>query len=337
MDKILSIIIPTYNAEAYLEKCLQSIMDMSATILPKCEVVVVNDGSPDNSIKIAEEFVSKYPDVCKLVNKENGGHGSAINEGIRHTSGRYFKVLDADDWVNTEETEKTIQELETEMADAIIMGYTTYHIGTGAYEKYTVKVEDYNRVYHLSELMQMWRNVEWGMTFHGIMYKREFYQKLNYHLIEHVYYEDQEYATIPMCHAEKIRCMNTYMYVYRIGDVNQSVSDVNQVKRLPDAQKVIERMLQRGKDCEQFSVGGKEYWSKKVTMLINSYYEIALLKKKHSEGRKDANNLERIVRLESKELAEKNKKKYYVFVILNYLGVSDKMYRRMLKIVKGIT
>ncbi len=334
MDKILSIIIPTYNAEAYLEKCLNSIILINKELLEKCEVIVINDGTPDNSAQIAKKFVEKYPSVCKLVNKENGGHGSAINTGVQHITGKYFKVLDADDWVNSKETEKTIKKLITETADVVITGYTTYHIGTQKYKKYSVKVNNYDRDYNLSELMKMWKNVQYGMTFHGIIYKKEFYHSLGYTLIENVYYEDQEYATIPLCYTKNIHCMNTYMYVYRIGDVNQSVSDMNQIKRLSDAQKVVERMLEKGGNCQQFEIGGKEYWTKKITMLINSYYEIALLKKRGLEGRQNARILERKVKKINKELSDKNRKKYFVFLMLNYLGVRDKTYRKILKIVK---
>lgn len=336
MDKILSIIIPTYNAEAYLDKCLNSIMSIKEELLARCEVIVVNDGTPDNSMQIAERYSEEYQEIYKLINKDNGGHGSAINVGIQHVTGTYFKILDADDWVDFKEAEKLIEMLEVENADAVITGYTTYHIGTEEYVRHSLKMNDYSKHYNLAELMERWKSVQWGLTFHGMIYRTEFYRSLRYELIEHVYYEDQEYATIPLCYTDNIRCADGFMYVYRIGDVNQSVSDVNQIKRLPDARKVIERMLDKGKDSANFAVGGKTYWEKKTSMLINSYYEIALLKKRKSTGRKDARTLGKVLEQKNDELWRKNRKKYLVFAALNYLGVTDRGYRRILNSFKGI-
>lgn len=336
MEKILSIIIPTYNAEPYLEKCLQSIASIKEELLELCEVIVVNDGTKDNSVAIAEKYVKQYYNIYKIVNKENGGHGSAINVGVQHITGKYFKVLDADDWIDVKEAEETLKGLKTEFADVVITGYSTYHIGDNTYEKYAVDVEDYKKIHSLSELMDVWEKIQWGMTLHGIIYNRVFYQNLEYKLIEHVYYEDQEYATIPVCFANSIRCMNTYMYVYRIGDVNQSVSDENQIKRLKDAQKVIERLLDAGNSENNYAKGGDRYWMKKTTMLINSYYETALLKKGGKTGRSDAIALERIIAQKNKKVVKINKKKYIIFRLLNYLRISDKNYRKVLGIVKKL-
>lgn len=336
MSKILSVIIPTYNAENFLEKCLASFDKMEKHILKKCEILVVNDGTPDNSMQIAEKFAKKEPDVFKIVNKKNGGHGSAINAGVEHIQGSYFKVVDADDWVDTKEAVKVIIDLEIETADVILTGYRTFDVQTEEYEQYSITLDDYNRQYNLAQLMEQWRNVEWGFTFHGIIYRTDFYRQKHCKLIEHVYYEDWEYATIPLCYAEKIRCSNTHMYCYRIGDVNQSVSTQNQVKRLDDTSKVIERLLEKGKNRTEFSAGGCEYWKKKTTMLINSFYEIALLMdRKKKEGRKKAKTLHSKIVQEAPGIAQENKCKYQIFMILNHMHVSDQVYRKILNVVKG--
>ena len=93
--KILSIIIPTYNAAKFLDKGLSSFIIDDNSLLNMLDIIVVNDGSTDNSVEIAQKYVNKYPDVYRILNKENGGHGSAINEGVKIIKGSYFKVVDA--------------------------------------------------------------------------------------------------------------------------------------------------------------------------------------------------------------------------------------------------
>lgn len=335
MKKILSIIIPTYNAEKYLRKCLESFGKIREEERRKCEILVINDGSSDDSVNIAKEFAEEQPEIFKIVHKENGGHGSAINVGVRAATGKYFKVVDADDWVDFQDAEKMIRLLETETADAIITGYWTYNIVEKVRKQYDVNVADESRYYNLDELMDKWKQIEWGMTFHGIWYRRDFYKSLHYTLVEHVFYEDQEYATIPLCYAQKIRCTNTHMYVYRIGDVNQSVSSENQIKRLPDAQKVIERMMEKGRDAKKFAIGGERYWQKKLTMMINSYYEISLLKDPDRVlGRKNARDLEKRIVECSPRIAQLDKHKYQIFRMMNYLRVKDTTYQKILARIK---
>ena len=130
--KILSIIIPTYNAAKFLDKGLSSFIIDDNSLLNMLDIVVVNDGSTDNSVEIAQKYVNKYPDVYRILNKENGGHGSAINEGVKIIKGSYFKVVDADDWVNTDVLKETIcylrdnENKHENFADAVLMSYRSY-------------------------------------------------------------------------------------------------------------------------------------------------------------------------------------------------------------------
>lgn len=334
MNKVLSIIIPTYNAEAFIKKGLDSIVSITENLLNKIEVIVVNDGSLDNSVAIAKKYVDKYPQIFKIINKQNGGHGSAINEGMKIVSAKYLKVLDADDWVDVDELEKTLLELEEENADVVITGFTTYHIIDKEYKRYRLEVDNYKKLYTVSEIMDVWKKIQWGITLHGIIYRSEFYQKLNYKLTEKVFYEDEEFVTVPVCYAETIRCLDTYMYIYRIGDVNQSVSEENLIKRLPDVKKVIWSMLEAGENRAKFSSGGERYWVKKTTMVINNYYETALLRKGGRAGWKDSIELESMIRKKNEMIYKINKKKSLVFKLLGILGIKDKTYRKCLEIIK---
>ena len=105
-DKLLSVVVPSYNASKYLDFNLQSFLRPS--VPEKLEVIVVDDGSTDDTARIADAYHEKYPETIKVIHKENGGHGSGINAGLRAATGKYFKVVDADDWVDHEALERLL-------------------------------------------------------------------------------------------------------------------------------------------------------------------------------------------------------------------------------------
>lgn len=121
MNKILSIIIPTYNMERYLEKCLSSLLIDG---LERVEVIVVNDGSKDRSLDIAQSFASKYPESFVIIDKDNGNYGSCINAGLYKATGKYVKVLDADDYFDTDNFAQMLALLEELDVDLFLADYT---------------------------------------------------------------------------------------------------------------------------------------------------------------------------------------------------------------------
>ena len=126
MNKILSISVAAYNAEKYLKKCLDSFC--VPEIMSDIEVLIINDGSTDKTSEISAEYVSKYPDTFILINKENGGHGSTINTGIKAATGKFFKLVDADDWVEREGIIDLVKKAGCCTADAIISPYYKFFI-----------------------------------------------------------------------------------------------------------------------------------------------------------------------------------------------------------------
>ncbi len=329
MDKILSIIIPTYNAEKFLDKGLTSFLMDDPKKMDRLEVIVVNDGTKDGSVAVAQKYADRYPQTFSIVNKENGGHGSAINEGVRHITGKYFKVIDADDWVDTAALERLMELLEKEEFEAMISSYTTYDISKDEYESRKVHVEDYDRLYTLPELMERWDDIYLGLSFHGVLYQTQFYKKQNYQLVEHAFYEDQEYATVPLSWATKIRVLDDEMYIYRIGDVNQSVSTESQLRRLPDFEKVLWKMLEFESRLDELPPGGAEHWARKLSKYMSDIYQITLVKNPDKKDkRKYIKDLNRRLREKSPYIYDCVKNKYRVFIILNRLHMSDEVYNK---------
>ncbi len=107
--KLLTFTVPCYNSAGYIRKCVDSLLPSPEQV----EVIIIDDGSTDETGRIADEYAAKYPDTIKVVHQENGGHGEGINQGIRHATGKYFQVVDSDDWFDTEALQKLLREMES--------------------------------------------------------------------------------------------------------------------------------------------------------------------------------------------------------------------------------
>ncbi len=349
--KILSIIIPTYNASQFLNKGLSTYVitknpqkentaiieaanngrldeiEADMEMMDKLEVLIVNDGTKDNSVEVAQKFVDRFPNTYRIVNKPNGGHGSAINKGVENVSGKYFKCVDADDWVYTDALARTVKLLETEDFDALIQSFITYDISKDLWEPRDIHCDDSDRLYNLKEIVDMWEAVDYGMSFHGVTYNTAFYKSINYKLIEGVFYEDQEYATIPLSYAKNIRLLDDELYVYRLGDVNQSVSTQSQLSRLPHFEAVLFKMLDHEKNLDKLPEGGRELWTRKISMFLGSLFHILFIKNPDKKGqRKYAKKLMHRIKEKSPYIYDQIKNKYRGFVFLNKFHMDEKTY-----------
>lgn len=132
MQKLLTITVPVYNVEQYIRQCLDSFL--VADISNDLEILVIDDGTKDQSAFIAADYEVKYPNIFHVIHKENGGHGSAVNKGIENASGKYFKVVDGDDWVDPVSLKKLVLFLKKTDSDMIINNFCSVIDGTSKKE-----------------------------------------------------------------------------------------------------------------------------------------------------------------------------------------------------------
>ena len=326
--KILSLVIPAYNSEKFLDKCIQSMLHPD--VLQDIEIIVVNDGSTDRTPEIAVSYDEQYPDTVRLINQENKGHGGALNTGCVAASGKYLKVIDADDWVVTKHLPSFIQKLSECESDVVLTPHHTIDISSGEVCDWKCYPPEYGRTYTFSEIMQDWGAYERSLTFHGITYRTDFYREKAEPLPEHVFYEDHVYATFPCCYAESITPMDLFIYEYRIGDCSQSVSRQNQLKRHVHMETVLKVMEQRY--AEMSDSPNRMYVGKKIECVLLSYFVTTLLADPdRKEGRVLARRELERCKASAPRVASALEKKYMIFLFMNRLHMTDVTWGRILE------
>lgn len=325
--KVLTFVIPAYNSEQFLDKCIPSML--VPEILEQLEIIVVNDGSTDGTAAAAEKYCSQYPEVVQLISQENKGHGGALNTGCAAAQGKYLKVIDADDWVETQNLPAFVELLELCESDVVLTHHHTIDISTGEIKNWRSYPKEFGRGYTFEEIMADWRSFDRSLTFHGITYRTAFYHEFGHQLLEHVFYEDHEYATYPCCYAQSITPFDLFLYEYRIGDVNQSVSNHNQLKRLGHTEAVLQRMAEEYQTIPESA--NRQYAAMKIQGLLLSYLTTALLVSPDKRaGRQLAREQMKKRQIDAALACSLAKRKYQVFCLLNRLHISKAVWDKIL-------
>lgn len=235
MEKVLSVSIASYNVEQFLPRALDSCCVPG--IMDRLEVLVVNDGSTDATLRIAREYEEKYPGTFRVIDKENGGYGSTVNASIRAATGRYFRLLDGDDWFDREGLAGLVEELSHAEEDMVIAQFKRVFEEDG-HEELRDEAEDIEeRVLRFDAL----GDHEW-FTMHAITYRTKLLKDNGIRLTEHCFYTDQEYDLLPLPYVETVRIFPQVVYCYRIGRGEQSVSPEGLEKHYNDQTIVLKRL-----------------------------------------------------------------------------------------------
>lgn len=250
IEKLLTISIAAYNVEEYLEETLQSLV-CEKNIMDKLEVIIVDDGSKDMTALIAQKYVEMYPDTFVLIKKENGGHGSTLNVASANAHGKYFRMLDGDDWYDTVELEKYIDALENINVDCVITPYTKVY----NHKKIIIDTHPWenDKDYVLSEIVDKYEEIdtEQQIYAHEIAIKTSIIKKYGLNLSERCMYVDKEYDLFAALYSRTFTKLPYNIYQYRLGDDAQSVGFGGRKKYLMDGSKVVFSMLNTLKENKE--------------------------------------------------------------------------------------
>lgn len=275
-QKLLSICIPSYKVECYLDRCLYSMI--TSGIADKLEIFVVNDGSPDSSREIGLAYQNHYPGIVHLIDKENGGHGSTINAAISAATGLYFRVVDGDDWVDGKSLAKLLNNITQKeaFADLISSNYYQVFCESGELVPWTKKAafEDY-RLYDFSSTDF---STEY-FTIHSIMIKTDILKKAEFKIQEHTFYVDVEYGLFPIPYVDTVMFAPEYVYRYAVGNAEQSINPENFVKRYDHHDRVIRRMLNYLEDNRSIMSKGQVDYIESlfVNHFLRTHYQLSLV------------------------------------------------------------
>lgn len=223
MSKLLTISIAAYNAEKYIEKTLNTIA--ASKNINLIEVFVIDDGGTDATLEIAKSFQSEHPTVFNPIHKENGGYGTTVNYSIEHASGKYFKILDGDDWMHTDGLDNLMEVLKEAEEDIVVTNYYRWKEEEEGWVYYTHNepegtVVDIKDGFTTRDPYGMWE----------LVYKTDLLRKSGLKLPAHCLYTDRHYATIPFAFADTLRFTDAKVYCYRLGRDGQSMSVDSQLK-----------------------------------------------------------------------------------------------------------
>ena len=286
--KLLTITVPCYNSENYMKKCVDSLLDGGENV----EILIVDDGSSDKTAQIADEYAEKFPTIVRAIHQENGGHGEAVNTGLRNATGIFFKVVDSDDWVNKEAYLKILSTLEhllggDKSLDMLISNFV--YEKQGASRK---KVMQYRRCFPVEEMFgwEQIRHMPKGkyLLMHSMIYRTRLLKDCGLKLPKHTFYVDNLFAFEPLPFVKNMYYLDVNFYRYFIGREDQSVHESVMIKRIDQQLRVNRLMVEaytrydlRQKEINKYMISYLDIITTVSSMmLIRSGTEDAMKKKK---------------------------------------------------------
>ena len=239
--KILTISIAAYNIERFIKQTLDSLND--ERLLDDIEVLIIDDGSKDNTATIAQKYSDMCPNTFRVIRKENGGYGSTVNRGIAEATGKYFRLLDGDDYVNTDNLVKFIERLKKSDSDMVICDYRCVdNDGNRSVDPYIIRNGvnciqslDDNRVYD----MESGEVDAFAIAIHTLAIKTDLLKEHGVHITEHCYYVDIEFVAWCIAVADTLMYVDIPVYMYRKDQLNNSVNKASMVKNIAMQETVV--------------------------------------------------------------------------------------------------
>lgn len=242
MEKLLSFAVPTYNMESYLEKCIRSCICEN---VKKLEIIVVNDGSTDNSLNIAYRLREEFSDIVTVIDKKNGHYGSCVNSALAVARGKYFRMLDPDDWCDTDALNKYIESLKSMDSDLIVSVAEDWLGGKELLLRMDIPstvVE--GKVYNARTFDGIKMGAKWMYCSHVMTYKTNILRKINLTLQCGICYTDNEYVFYPLDRINTITFLNLPIYQYYVGREGASTSESASLKMQKEMWQVLKPICQ---------------------------------------------------------------------------------------------
>ena len=250
--KLITFAVPCYNSAAYMDHCIQTLLSAGE----EAEIILVDDGSTDDTPAIADRYAQEYPDIVQVIHQPNGGHGEGVNQGLRHATGLYYKVVDSDDWLDADSLARVLAQLrrfrdEGRELDLMICNYVYEHV-----EDQTSHVVQYKNVFPEGQIFG-WDDVgkfreSQYLLMHSAIYRTQLLRDTGIELPKHTFYVDNIFVYLPLPFVKTMYYMDEDLYRYFIGRQDQSVNEQVMVKRV-DQQIRITKIMTECCDLKQIA------------------------------------------------------------------------------------
>lgn len=317
MKKILSVSVAAYNLESMIRQCLDSFI--RPEILEKVEVLVTDDGSKDQTREIVAEYEKKYPGSFKLIVQKNAGPGSTVNSGLAHATGKYFRMVDGDDWVNTNEMEAYLTYLEEHDTDMVCTSYCCVDHETGEKRLEMLKTDIMDREIQFEQVAK-----DLFLAMHNVTYKTSILKE-NSIRSDNGFYTDLEYLLFPTPYIHTVAFLSQTIYMYRVSLSTQSMSIKSLQKNVQMHRNVLEHLL---REYEAYHMSAHwnasigSYYCKRIAATVGTQLSIYL-------SFKDTKTYKKITKAMVEELKREHDTVYReimklkTFQVLVYTGFSS--------------
>ncbi len=299
--KLLTVAIPCYNSEAYMSHAIETILTGGDEV----EIIIVNDGSKDKTKEIADAYAEKYPTIIKAVHQENGGHGEAVNTGLKHATGLYYKVVDSDDWVNEAALKRILKVIryyikKQQTIDMYVANYV--------YER---QLEGKQRVVNYANVLPQNKIFTWDsighfrqdqyILMHSAIYRTQLLRDCGLKLPKHTFYVDNIFVYTPLPYVKKMVYLNEDFYRYFIGRDDQSVNETVMLGRMDQQLRVTRQMIAQTNMHALENKKLRRYMAKYMTIMM-TICTVLLLKKGNPEDLKEIEAIWAYLKKEDVEL-----------------------------------
>lgn len=297
--KLLSVAIPCYNSQDYMKHAIESLLPGGDEV----EILVVDDGSTDNTPLIADEYEHRYPGIVRALHKENGGHGDAVMAGLQNASGLYFKVVDSDDWVDGPAWTKVLETLRSFAAEPLDMLISNYiYDKAGARHKHVMSyrhVLPTGRVFGWEEVHRF-RKGQY-MLMHSVIYRTRLLRDCGLELPKHTFYVDDLYVYVPLRYVERMYYLPVDLYHYFIGREDQSVNEDVMIRRIDQAL-LVNRMLVTCVDPYTVSNRHRRHYMINFLEIITAVSSVLLIRSGTEENLRKKQELWEFIQRENPKL-----------------------------------
>ena len=313
MPKVLSVSVAAYNLGEMIDECLNSFVKSEA--IDKVEIIITDDGSRDDTAIRVQKYVDLYPNSIKLIKQQNAGPGSTVNSGILHATGKYFRMVDGDDWVNTENFTEFVNYLETCESDMVVTDYEMFNNQNKTFMPFS-----YNIIPKVNAKMdKVYLDVPHVM--HALTFKLKIFSEYKI-VVNNGFYSDIEYMLYPMQYVQTVDYFNKSVYVYRVARMGQSCCLQGYLKNINQHELILNNVVIKYlQNKNHYCIGFKKYIEKHISDMCDLRLSLLILSNDSKQGIKKVKEFVKYIHdtLPDVFFYFKKGKKVKLLVFSNYL------------------